>query len=102
MHIAALELMPLLWILGIALSGALFFFGDRSALFCTLPAALAALLLCFLHHPPRIQVLAFFAAGAALWLLRAVLRCFFRPRKNRKFEKTLDSRNPSCYNDSVN
>lgn len=59
MQIAAIDLMPLLWILSAILAVALFFYGDRAAVVRTVPAACAAIILHGMRFPPRLQVVAF-------------------------------------------
>ena len=89
MHIAALDLMPLFWLLGCILSITLLCFGDRTAFFCTLPSALTALFLCLLHYPPRLQVMAFLLVAFTLCCIRFLFRCFFA-RKKKNTKKALD------------
>ena len=72
MRIAMLDLMPLIWILSVILSAALFLYGERAAPARTVPAAAAALVLYFCGQPPRMQTavfLAMYALSAAVYAL---------------------------------
>lgn len=73
MHIAMLDLMPLLWGLCILISAALFCLGDYAAPARTVPAAVMALILHFTEKPPRLQVALFAVLYVICALVYAVL-----------------------------
>ncbi len=73
MHIAMLDLMPLLWGLCILISAALFCLGDYAAPARIVPAAAFALVFHFIEKPPRLQVALFAVLYVICALVYAVL-----------------------------
>ena len=73
MRFAMLDLMPLLWILSVLLSGALALYGEHAAPARTVPAAAAALILYGYGFPPRLQTAVFLAIYAFAAAVYAIL-----------------------------
>ncbi len=103
MRIAALDLMPLFWCLGILLSVAVAALGEIASMARTVPAAVAALVLYFLSYPPRVQVLAFLALyGLCAFIFGLLFGLSKRAKKRKNFKNPLDKGEAECYNDESN
>ncbi|MBR2848014.1 MAG: hypothetical protein IKB87_00995 [Clostridia bacterium] len=99
MHIAMLDLMPLLWGLCILISAALFCLGDYAAPARTVPAAVMALILHFTEKPPRLQVALFAVLYVICALVYAVLcRVARRAAENKRARFSGQARDAKKHN----
>lgn len=86
MTVAALDLMPFIWVAVITLSVVLEIYSKDTVVMWFTPSAAAALAMSFMDIPPRMQTLVFFIVSAVLILLSKVVLKIINKNNNEEKE----------------